>query len=119
LCGLGATEAFTIESHYQLANRLAFAWKLASLGLPVALLYLGFYGDSGLTAAFTCPADWEEVFTAYASSILDNAGHEAHFVIGQAPVWILTRSRKVLSDSPSVAGMIKESKAKHTESPVG
>lgn len=27
---------------YQMSNRLAFAWKLASLGIPVVLIYLGF-----------------------------------------------------------------------------
>lgn len=30
------------DSHYQLANRFAWAWKIASLGIPVALVYLGF-----------------------------------------------------------------------------
>ena len=30
------------DTHYQLANRLAFTWKLASLGIPVALIY-GFH----------------------------------------------------------------------------
>ena len=33
------------DSHYQLSNRLAFAWKLASLGIPTVLIYLGFTGD--------------------------------------------------------------------------
>jgi hypothetical protein len=27
---------------YQLANRIAWAWKLASMGVPVVLVYLGF-----------------------------------------------------------------------------
>ena len=30
------------ESHYQLANRLAFACKITSLGIPTVLVYLGF-----------------------------------------------------------------------------
>jgi hypothetical protein len=29
-------------SHYQLANRFAWAWRLASSGVPVVLVYLGF-----------------------------------------------------------------------------
>src|SRR5581483_5853402 len=37
-----------IDSHYQLSNRLAFAWKLASLGVPTVLVYLGFWGDTGI-----------------------------------------------------------------------
>ena len=34
------------DSHYQLANRLA--WTLVTLGIPVVLLYLGFTGDEGI-----------------------------------------------------------------------
>jgi len=35
---------FTVsrDSHYQLSNRFAWAWKIASLGTPVILVYLGF-----------------------------------------------------------------------------
>lgn len=29
------------DSHYQLSNRFAFAWKLASMGIPALLVYLG------------------------------------------------------------------------------
>ena len=36
----------TADSHYQLANRLASAYKVASVGVPVVLLYLGFIGDT-------------------------------------------------------------------------
>jgi hypothetical protein len=34
------------DSHYQLANRIAFSWKLGSLGIPTVLVYLGFVGAS-------------------------------------------------------------------------
>ncbi len=30
------------DSHYQLSNRFAWSWKLAELGVPVVLIYLGF-----------------------------------------------------------------------------
>jgi hypothetical protein len=32
----------TARSHYQLANRFAWAWKLAGMRVPVILVYLGF-----------------------------------------------------------------------------
>jgi hypothetical protein len=32
----------TVDSHYQLANRFAWSWKLTSVGIPVILVYLGF-----------------------------------------------------------------------------
>jgi hypothetical protein len=35
--------------HYRFANRLAFAWKTASEGMPTILLYLGFTGDDGIS----------------------------------------------------------------------
>lgn len=36
------------DSHYQLSNRVAYAWKLASLGIPNVLIYLGLIGDTGI-----------------------------------------------------------------------
>jgi hypothetical protein len=102
LCRLGAASPFSIRSHYQLANRLAFAWKLASLGFPVALLYLGFYGDNGLAASFVGRADWEETFEAHASGVVSLQAGKPHVMIGNVPIWILLRSRQVL-DSPPVA----------------
>jgi hypothetical protein len=34
--------AISRDSHYQLSNRFAWTWKVASLGVPVILVYLGF-----------------------------------------------------------------------------
>jgi hypothetical protein len=39
---LGSGFALSANSHYQLSNRFAFAWKVAKMGTPVVLLYLGF-----------------------------------------------------------------------------
>jgi hypothetical protein len=36
------------DSHYQLANRVAYSWKLASMGVPTVSIYLGFTGDTGI-----------------------------------------------------------------------
>jgi len=33
------------DNHYQLSNRIAYTWKLASMGIPTILLYLGFLND--------------------------------------------------------------------------
>lgn len=38
------------DSWYQFSNRVAFAWKLASLRVPTALIYLGLLGDKGISA---------------------------------------------------------------------
>ena len=60
-----------VESHYQLANRFAWSWKVAQLGIPVVLVYLGFLhademADRGL--AFTSTSDWEEKLRSYAKA---------------------------------------------------
>ena len=36
------------DTHYQLANRVAYSWKLASMGVPVLLMYVGFTGGGGI-----------------------------------------------------------------------
>jgi hypothetical protein len=54
--------AMSRDTHYQLSNRLAFAWKLASLGVPTVLVYLGFWGDTGIADAgtpFESAAHWQ------------------------------------------------------------
>ena len=91
------------DTHYQLANRLAFTWKLASLGISVALLYLGFTGDEGIRNAgepFADDADWQRAFRIYAerSFPIDLLG--ARFEFGEAAAWLLSRSGAVLSQSP-------------------
>ena len=106
LRALGVVRELSIDSHYQLANRLAFTWKLASLGLPVALLYLGFWGDQGIRNVgppFTSAEDWRRVFGSYASGVLERPGQDVRFAVGHVPALMLVRARKVESQSPSVA----------------
>jgi hypothetical protein len=42
LNGIHSGWSLTSESRYQMANRFAWAWKIAALGRPVILVYLGF-----------------------------------------------------------------------------
>lgn len=62
------------DTHYQLSNRIASAWKLAECGLPVALLYLGFTGDEGMRTATRQPlADrdhWLRLMRAYLQGVV-------------------------------------------------
>jgi hypothetical protein len=92
------------DSHYQLANRLAFTWKLAELGVSVVLVYLGFTGDAGIADAgkpFANPANWQAAFGSYAADCgalkLFGRRHE----VAGTPVWLLARSRRVLEGSPA------------------
>jgi hypothetical protein len=91
---------------YQLSNRLAFAWKLASMGLPTVLVYLGFLGDEGIEDAgrhFRDRTDWETCLRAHARAVAPDALFEREIRCGPASMWALIRSRPVLEQSPKGA----------------
>jgi hypothetical protein len=98
----GVTVGIRIEKFYQLANRLTFAWKLASLGVPVVLVYLGFLQDHGINDAgpeLQSDQHWNTVFWDHASTVVPRELFERQHVIGGAPLWLFLRSRVVLSPS--------------------
>ena len=95
--------ALSRDSHYQLANRLAFSWKRASLGIPTILLYLGFTGDEGIRDAgepFADDAAWQAAFRAYASTTIPLDLFGTRLEVASTPLWLLSRSRPVLEVSP-------------------
>jgi hypothetical protein len=90
-------------SHYQLANRLAFTWKLGTLGIPVVLVYLGFTGDEGIRDAgqpFADDADWLRAFSEYARACIPMELLDVRHDLGAAPVWVTARDRAVIELSP-------------------
>jgi hypothetical protein len=103
LCAIGIHNGIDRGTHYQLSNRIAFTWKLASLGIPTVLVYLGFLGDTGIenvAPQFTNHQDWTETFWAHANDIAPKAMFERRLEIGATPAWCLVRSRQVLEISP-------------------
>jgi hypothetical protein len=100
---LGVGKAFTAEAHCQLANRLAFTWKLASLRVPVALVYLGFCGDHGLVrigAPLACEEHWCDLLRGHLSSCVPMNERELRVPVNGVPLWFAMRARDVLSQSP-------------------
>lgn len=94
-----------MASHYQLANRLAFAWKLASLGLPFVLVYLGFTGDTGIQDGGTPLANdghWRVTFAQHSAPVAPSRLFERRLEVNVTPLWILVRSRAVLEPSPAL-----------------
>jgi hypothetical protein len=94
----------TRDSHYQLANRLAFTWKLASLKIPVILVYLGFTGDQGirnLGEPFVNDNDWRVAFTNYVSEVFPIELFGKRLEVEGTPMWLLLRSRPIIEMSPS------------------
>lgn len=101
---LGVATKISRDTHYQLSNRLAFTWKLASLGVPTVLVYLGFVGDSGIADAgepFANEEHWKKAFADYASTVVPANVFETRLECEAAPMWCLLRSRAVVSMSPA------------------
>lgn len=78
--------ALSRDSHYQLANRFAGSWKLASLGVPVVLVYLGFLnaeemGDQG--APLASAGDWLRVVLSHSCGIVPESVWETPTAIGE------------------------------------
>ena len=65
------------KGHYQLSNRFAWSWKLATLKIPVVLVYLGFLNardmDSPNTTLFRSEQEWQRVLKTYCEGKVDNS----------------------------------------------
>ena len=62
------------DHHYQLSNRFAWSWKLASLGIPVVLLYLGFLSAQDMAdrgPLFRSEAEWTQTLTEHSRGTVD------------------------------------------------
>ncbi len=75
---LGLTQATSLEwrisrdSHYQMSNRFAWAWKLTDLGMPVVLVYLGFLNAKEMAdkgKPFSTHAAWGTVVREHSASL--------------------------------------------------
>ena len=90
------------DSHYQLANRVAYAWKLASLGIPNVLVYLGFIGDVGIDDVgphFESEDRWQRVFESYTSPVLPYVFVGQALACGPATMQLIVRWRDVIEHS--------------------
>lgn len=62
----------TADSHYQLCNRLAWSWKIASAGVPVILMYLGFLDCEDMAKRgkpFTSAEEWEQAVRMHSETV--------------------------------------------------
>jgi hypothetical protein len=88
------------DRHYQLSNRLAWAWKVASCGLPVVLMYLGFTGDTYFARDFLRDdSHWQALMTSYLAEVAPPEFSSAPLVLGSGSVQFLARSLPVRSVS--------------------
>lgn len=111
------------DADYQLSNRIAFTWKLASLGTPTVLVYLGFTGDKGMDASgramFRDADAWTSAFTSHLQTAAQPSILERRIPTTGAAMWMLARSKPVLRDSPpasdAVAGATNTSAGAQTQ----
>ncbi len=82
------------DSHYQLCNRFAWAWKIASLGIPVVLVYLGFLNVTDMPGCnvFRTAEEWTEAIHNYADGIVPRAAWGKKLDINGTPLIPLIRS---------------------------
>lgn len=89
-----------INSHYQLVNRVAYGWKLANLGLPIVLLYLGFTGDTYFKADyFHDDLHWQRVMGGYLQGVVSQQFPERVHKVSNGSLQLLIRSLPVASVS--------------------
>ena len=88
------------KAHYQLSNRLAFAWKLAERGIPSVVIYLGFLRDVGLRASLRDSEHWARLFRDHLIGVCPNVIGEEPIKVGNSEFWLLCRDRPILSPSP-------------------
>lgn len=91
-------------SHYQLANRIAYSWKLASMGIPVLLVYLGFTGDKGIAdigQPFRGSEHWKADMGKYTRGILPQGFFDRWLPCDQSQMCMIVRSKRVNELSPA------------------
>ncbi len=83
------------ESHYQLCNRFAWSWKLATLGIPVILVYLGFLNADEMRDPFPDEQSWNKVVRKYARDFVPESVWDSKLMLGDIPIYTLIRSMKI------------------------
>ena len=87
--------SLTKDSHYQLCNRFAFTWKLAAMGIPTILVYLGFLhcdemSDCG--TSFESAQDWERTLADHSKSVVPPKAWGGPLQTSGAPMWAIARA---------------------------
>jgi hypothetical protein len=94
--------ALSRDWNYQMSNRFAWAWKLADLGIPVVLVYLGFLSANEMSdqgKPFTDAMDWQNVVKRHSQALFPVSVWDQRWMCGGQPFMPLIRSLEMpLSD---------------------
>jgi hypothetical protein len=98
----GLTWALSRDWNYQMSNRFAWAWKLADLGIPIVLVYLGFLrvrdmSDKGkpLGEPFADDLDWRRAVNRHSQALFPAEVWGRRLMCRSVPFIPLIRSREV------------------------
>ena len=72
----GGSWGLSRDDRYQFSNRFAWSWKLAALGVPVVLMYLGFVNSEEMArdgALFRTEDDWAHAMKDHTRGVVDNS----------------------------------------------
>lgn len=84
------------DSHYQMSNRFAWTWKLAELGVPVVLVYLGFLHATDMSKPGEVPVPskgrWEGMVRAHSEPLFPDEVWNRSWPVNGVPFIPLIRS---------------------------
>lgn len=84
------------DRNYQMSNRFAWAWKLAELGHPVILVYLGFLGAKEMvqknSSAFDSHGTWENLVRTESKNLFPTEVWNRAWEVGGVPIIPLIRA---------------------------
>lgn len=92
----GGSWKLAIDDRYQLSNRFAWSWKLASLGVPVVLVYLGFLSATEMaspqSSLFRSGDEWEHAVKSYSDEIVPGTSWGKWIDVGDTPLLPVIRT---------------------------
>jgi hypothetical protein len=91
------------DSHYQLSNRFAWSWKIASLGVPVVLIYLGFLNADEMRCPLRNAREWADLVWQYSRGRIPEPETVwgSTRMVGETPFVPLIRTVNVVFESPT------------------
>ncbi len=91
------------DTHYQMSNRFAWAWKLTQLGYPVVLVYLGFLNADEMIDRgnpFTDHDDWKALVHGHSTPLFPEDIWTSEMRIANKSLIPLIRSLETPHDNP-------------------
>jgi hypothetical protein len=87
--------ALSVDRNYQLCNRFAWAWKLASLGVPVVLVYLGFLRAEEMGRPLADGDQWEHLVREHSKGIVPATIWDKPIYINHTPLYAKIHSMEL------------------------